>query len=266
MRVHTQIVFKIMILTAFLLWLLPLSPFHIPKENIVQAICNPTVVLSSVELKDVLASKSAFSFVSQQITDTKPIDSIVPTKKIFIYNTHQAERYADDFTIMDASFLLAEELRKEGFFVVYETTDFEEVASIESLGYNKRYTISRRYLIQALEKYGDFDLILDIHRDSTTRQVSLLETNQGNYARMMFVVGTKNNPSDASRLLSQSLTDKINSKVNGIMRSVFTREAMYNQDMNKNMVLIEIGSDQNTLNEVYRSLQVLKEAITEYLS
>ena len=79
---------------------------------------------------------------------------------------------------------------------------------------------------------------------------------------MMFVVGMKS--SNAAHVMehSRQLTDKINQVMQGIMRSVFQRQSVYNQDMAKNMVLLELGTDQNSTEEVRHSLRILVEALT----
>ena len=49
------------------------------------------------------------------------------------------------------------------------------------------------------------------------------------------------------------------------MKSTMNREAYYNQDIHENMLLIEVGSDQNTYEEIENSVQILADAITEML-
>ncbi len=182
-------------------------------------------------------------------------------KKIYLYNTHQSEEYIDGITIFEVTYQFAVMLKQAGFEVVFETSDFMKELNEEGLKYNQLYTISRRHLSDALEKYGSFDLIIDVHRDSAKRSVSVLEHEEVTYGRLMFVIGNKSRNASSVSSHSHSLTDKMNQRLDGIMREPFTRQSVYNQDMADSMLLLEVGSDQNTSSEALRSLEVLVDVL-----
>ena len=119
-------------------------------------------------------------------------------------------------------------------------------------------------LVKRINEIVDLVLkaLVDLHRDSAPRSASILESDGVTYAKMMFVVGMKS--SNAAHVMehSRQLTDKINQVMPGIMRSVFERQSVYNQDMAENMVLLELGTDQNSTEEVRHSLRILVEALT----
>ena len=96
---------------------------------------------------------------------------------------------------------------------------------------DRLYTISRRHINDTFAEHGGFDLVIDLHRDSAPRSASILESDGVTYAKMMFVVGMKS--SNAAHVMehSRQLTDKINQVMPGIMRSVFERQSVYNQDI-----------------------------------
>ena len=50
------------------------------------------------------------------------------------------------------------------------------------------------------------------------------------------------------------------------MKKTMVREAYYNQQVNENMVLIEVGSNNSTFEEVSNSVDVLAQALIAYLS
>ena len=52
----------------------------------------------------------------------------------------------------------------------------------------------------------------------------------------------------------------------GIMKKTMVREAYYNQQVNENMVLIEVGSNNSTFEEVSNSVDVLAQGLIAYLS
>lgn len=117
-----------------------------------------------------------------------------------------------------------------------------------------------------LVNYGPFDLIIDFHRDAVPRESSYVTIDGKDYARMMFVVGGLSANSEQTKQISQTLYDNIEQIQPGIMKKTMVREAYYNQEMSEHMILVEVGSDNNTFSEVRNSVEVLAEGITVYLS
>lgn len=186
-------------------------------------------------------------------------------KKVYIYNTHQSEAYADGETVMDAAAILGNELEKKGIHVVLETADFGAYAKSKGWDYNQSYAVSYAYLNDALVNYGGFDLIIDLHRDAIPREASYLEADGKTYAKLMPVIGglSDNTPVITDR--ASTLSDIMNAKVSGIMRSTMTREAWYNQQVSDKTILIECGGDVNPFDEVKNSMGVLADGIYDLL-
>lgn len=185
--------------------------------------------------------------------------------RIFLYNTHQTETYNDDVSIYEVTVKFAQMLQDAGFEVVFESSNFLEQAQNEGLKYNQLYEVSRRYINEAFVNYGGFDLVIDVHRDSCDRKVSLFSHKGTDYAKLMFVVGMKSSNANAIMQISKTLTDKMQQSMNGIMREPFERQSVYNQDMFERMVLLEVGGDQNSSSEALHSLALLVELLKEEL-
>lgn len=186
-------------------------------------------------------------------------------KKIYIYNTHQSEEYEGGQTVMDAGALLTSQLQERGYTVVLETNDFHAYGNANGLDYNDSYTISRKYINDAFVNYGGFDLVIDLHRDAVPHDAITYSEESTSYAKMMMVVGGLSVNADTVTANSSTLSDNINAQKNGIMRSMMIREAYYNQQMNPNMVLIELGANTSTFDEVKNSIPLLAEGIANYL-
>lgn len=186
-------------------------------------------------------------------------------KTVYIYNTHQSEAYAGGETVMDAAAILGNALEEKGIHVVLETADFAGYLKSKGWDYNQSYKASYNYLNDALVNYGGFDLIIDFHRDAIPREASYLEMNGVTYAKMMPVIGGLSKNADVIKQNASTLSDIIDSKVHGIMRSVMVRESYYNQDVSDRMMLIECGGDVNPFSEVKNSMGVLAEGIYDYL-
>ena len=209
----------------------------------------------------------------QDKTDTKPKDTDQKDEKkpkdtgktVYIYNTHQSEEYEGGETVMDAAAVLGNELEERGIHVVLETANFAEYLKAKGLDYNASYEASRSFMNDALVNYGGFDLIIDLHRDAIPREVSYLKANGKTYAKMMPVIGGLSKNADVIKNNSSTLSDIIDSKVHGIMRSTMVREAYYNQSVSDRMMLIECGGDVNPFDEVKNSMEVLADGIYDYL-
>lgn len=186
-------------------------------------------------------------------------------KKVYIYNTHQSEGYADGETVMDAAAILGNALEEKGIHVVLETADFGAYAKSMGWDYNQSYAVSNVYLNEALVNYGGFDLIIDLHRDAIPREASYIDVEGTTYAKLMPVIGglSENAPIITER--ASTLSDIMNAKVHGIMRSTMTREAWYNQQVSEKTILIECGGDVNPFGEVKNSMGVLADGIYELL-
>lgn len=197
---------------------------------------------------------------------------------VYIYNTHETENYSNDGykeinitpTVKDASFLLQKHLKDNGISSVVEESSFMDMLNNNNWEYDELYKVSRMYLENAINRYENVKLYIDLHRDSIKKNVSTISLNDKKYARVLFVVGISNENYDNNLKTSQALNEII-IKNNNISRGILkktsvTSNGIYNQDLNENVILIEIGGYQNTYEEVDNSLKVLANAIKEYLN
>lgn len=157
-------------------------------------------------------------------------------------------------------------LEKRGYEVDYETTDFELYKLKNHIDYAYSYKVSSKYLNNALKEHGKYDLIIDFHRDSIKKSLSTLSYQEKNYAKLMFVVGKGSSNYQDVHKQSQKITTMINEKVPGLCRNVMVKNSHYNQGVSEHMVLIEVGANENTYEEVQNSLNILSMVIDEYLS
>lgn len=189
---------------------------------------------------------------------------ITKDKKIHIYNTHQSEEY-DGYNVILGANYLKDCLSSQGYQCDVEGNDFEGYKAIHNIAYNKSYTVSKMYLEQSLQSSGGYDLIIDFHRDSISKELSTITYNNKSYAKIMFVVGKSSGKFDAVNQLSQQLSDLANTIVPKISRGVYVKQSHYNQGTSDNMVLIEVGAQSNTKEEIQATVEVIASAIGKYL-
>lgn len=183
------------------------------------------------------------------------------SKKIYIYSTHQQEEYVGG-NVKEGSRYLAKVLENMGYQVIVEENDFEAYGASKGLNYNKLYNVSNTFLTEAIVKHGGFDLIIDFHRDSISKESSTFE----NYAKMMMVVSMSNPYHEEVEANSRAIREAVEALQPHIMRSDYKREyAYYNQQYAHSMVLIEVGGLYNTYEEVTNSLDILALGIDDAL-
>ncbi len=188
--------------------------------------------------------------------------------KIYIYNTHQTEEYRtiENYnltpTVHTASYILKDMLSEYDIGAIVEDRDLK--TDLNSMGYTYKhaYKVSRSWLENL--NNPNLSLYIDLHRDSINYSLSNVNVNGKDYAKIMFVVGT-NYDYQENMNVATSLVREIENINKDISRGVFTRFSVYNQDYNKNCVLIEVGGPESTYESVSNSLSVLASAINNYL-
>ena len=188
---------------------------------------------------------------------------------IYVYNTHQSEKYMD-YSVYDASLELTNKLNQSGIDTYFEEQSITAFLQSNNLKYYKSYTVSRKYIDEAKDKYHNLNYFFDIHRDALSKEKSTININGVSYAKIMFVVGKENNNYAQNLANANKLNNIINNKVPGISRGVITKEGkgvngVYNQDIGYNVFLIEVGGNNNTKDEVLKTIDVIYNSIYEYI-
>lgn len=209
---------------------------------------------------------------NNQNSSTTPVStnpantSFVPSKsqRVHIYNTHQGEEYVG-FNVVEGANYLKNCLSNLGYQCDVEGNDFEGYKAVHNIAYNKSYSVSKMYLEQSIQSNGGYDLIIDFHRDSISKELSTINYNGKNYAKIMFVVGQSSGKFDAVNQMSQKLSDIANGVIPKISRGVYVKKSHYNQGTSDNMVLIEVGAQSNTKEEVQATVEIIAKTIGDYL-
>nr|WP_285842620.1 stage II sporulation protein P [Ureibacillus chungkukjangi] len=135
--------------------------------------------------------------------------------------------------------------------------------------FSEAYNIVRPTL-EAQINNKNYDIIIDLHRDSANREISTLNYQNETYGKLYFVVGEDHSNYLANKSYAQKISTQLNELVPGISRGVISKkgdhvDGVYNQDLAENMVLIELGGIDNTEEEINRTLSVLSNAISTIL-
>lgn len=207
----------------------------------------------------------ASTIQDQKAEDSNIASPVSNGKKVHIYNTHQGEEYVS-YNVLDGANYLKSCLEKQGYQCDVEGNNFEQYKNVHNISYDKSYSVSKMYLEQSLTTNGNYDLIIDFHRDSIDKELSTINFNNKNYAKIMFVVGKSSGKFETVNQLSDTLSKKANEVVPKISRGVYVKQSHYNQGISNNMVLIEVGAQSNSKEEIMNTVEVLAEVINRYLA
>ena len=198
---------------------------------------------------------------------------------VYIYNSHQLETYSNKGlesnnitpNVMMSSYLLSEELNKNGIPSIFENTNISEFIKVSNLQADSFYASTRIFLKNVINKYDTLKYFIDIHRDSVSRDVSYTDIDGKGYARILFVLGTTNKNYKENEKIMLSLDTLCDKYYPNLSRGIYKRETpswpdSYNQDINSGVILIEIGATDNTFDEVSNTINALAKIIKIYIN
>ena len=198
---------------------------------------------------------------------------------IYIYNTHTNEEYSyekNDLynitpTVLTASYILKNELENLGYKVIVEENNVTDILTSRNLTYDKSYEISRELLEKQKGNNSNIKYYIDIHRDSVKRNITTQVIDDKTYARCMFLLGLENKNYELNKEVMTTLNNYLEDNYKGLSRGIYEKKGIgvngiYNQDYDKNVILIEVGGVDNTIGEVANTLKVIALMIDNYLS
>lgn len=197
---------------------------------------------------------------------------------IYLYNSHQLETYSNQGfennnitpNVLMTSYLLSEELNKQGIPTIVEDTNISEFIKMSNLSSDSFYASTRIFLKNTMNKYQTVKYFVDIHRDSVTKNISTTSIDNKNYARVLFVLGTTNPKYKENEKIMLSLDSLLDKYYPNLSRGIYNRPTpswpdSYNQDLNSGVILIEVGGKENTIEEVSNTVLALSDVIKKYI-
>lgn len=228
-----------------------------------------------VDIRDLLSKKA----------DLRIKDKTKPT--VLIYHSHTTEAYQTlDVGYYTASFQQRREDTAQNMVRVGE----ELVAQLEASGFNvihdkniydtnysEAYNRSDVSIKKYLEQYPSIDVTIDVHRDCIEFEdgtkvkptASILDKKA---AQIMIIAGCEygnitNFPDWEYNLrFAMQLQQKAEEKYAGLMRPILFSARRYNLFETHNSILLEIGSDGNTLEEACYSARLIGDALADVLN
>lgn len=239
----------------------------------------------NVHVRDVTDSQSIDIEALLNKKFTIPADDI-SKPLVLIYHTHSTESYMYDFNgrfstenparnnnnslnMIRVGEEITKILRSNGIGVIHDKTVYDTV-------YTGAYSLSRTGTEKILKENPSIIITLDIHRDAiyysdTQRVKPTVEINAEKAAQMMIIAGCQDgNVTDfpdweTNLLFALNLQKAANDKYKNLMKPVFFCMRKYNMDLTPYSLLIEIGTDVNTLQEAAYSARLLGDVLSDMI-
>lgn len=197
---------------------------------------------------------------------------------IYIYNTHDEEAYYNSYLnpynivpdVKLASYYFQERLKDLGIESVVEKRKIKDVLDKNGWNYRYSYNASRVYLEEVAKNNPSIEYFIDLHRDSVGKDKTTTVINGKSYARVMFLVGLEHENYQKNLDLATRLNELISQFDSTLSRGIYQKEGpgvngIYNQDFSSKAILIEVGGQYNTIEEVANTIEVIARVLKDYL-
>jgi stage II sporulation protein P len=199
--------------------------------------------------------------------------------QILIYHTHSQEAFADsrqgeeEDTIMGAGDILASLLEGYGYRVLHHKGQYD----VEKRDY--AYSEALPEIEKILEENSNIQVVIDLHRDAVADDVRLVTQVEGQTAaKVMFFngLGRTSKEGEISYLPNPYLQTNLSFSFQmkalcdeyypGFARSIYLRAYRYNMHLCPQTLLIELGAQTNTVEEIHNALYPLAHVLDMVLS
>ncbi len=230
---------------------------------------------TDINIKSLLEKKLSFKLESSKpqvlIMHTHTTESFMMEERDY-YTESDASRSRDETKNMIAiGDVIEQKLKAAGIGVIHDTTVHDYPA------YSGSYTRSAATVSADLKAYPSIKIVIDIHRDAITgnnkeKVKPVVQIDGKNAAQVMLVMGSQtggitgypNWKENLSLALKYQQTMEV--MYPGLARAVTLNSGKYNQNLTKGSILLEVGTDANTLEEAKRGAAYAGDALVGLLN
>ncbi len=205
---------------------------------------------------------------------------IMHTHTTETYMTEDADCYTDAFSprtrdteknMVSVGNIVADKLNAAGIKTLHDTTEHDYPK------YTGSYTRAAKTINGYLKKYPSIKIVLDLHRDAVASGESdkvklVTEIGGKKAAQVMLVMGSQsggvtNFPDWQENFkLAVRLQRVLETKYPTLARPISLTSKNYNESLTKGSLLIEFGTDANTVEEAHYSAQMVGDALAELMN
>lgn len=201
------------------------------------------------------------------------------TPQILIFHTHASEGFTDSRpgeasdTVVGVGELLAKILKeKYGYNVLHDTTVFDRKNGKDNRNY--AYNDALVYVQELLTKNPSIEVIIDLHRDAGEKRVAAINGKQT--AKIMLFNGLcRNTKGKLTHLPNENLKDNLafsfqmkligDEMYPGLMNRIFLKDYRYNMHLKERFLLVELGTEKNTVEEAFNAMEPLADVLHQVL-
>lgn len=203
--------------------------------------------------------------------------------QILIYHTHSQEEFIDsipgdrDTTIVGMGEVLAELLRdRYGYQVIHDEGVYDLVDGV--LDRSAAYDYARASIQEILEEHPTIEVVIDLHRDGVEGQKFVTDINGQPTSMIMFFNGISRNSQDEpisylpnpyttqNLAFSLQLQLKAREQYPGYTRNIYLKAERFNLHLRPRSLLIEAGTQLNTVEEEQNAMAPLADLLDQVLS
>ncbi len=220
----------------------------------------------------------------------KPVCELEKSDKyqVLIIHTHTTECYAsedrcwydkknewrsadDEKNIIAVGAIIADELNNAGIKTLHVTKKHDYPK------YNGAYTRSKETIKQYLKQYPSIKMVIDVHRDSITRddgtKVKPTAIINGKKAAQVMIISGCDDEGDLdfpnwehNLRMAVQLQRQLTDDWPGLARPLYFAPFRYNMHLTDNSLLLEFGTEVNTLEEAKYSASLVAQSLVDVLS
>lgn len=246
------------------------STFTNNDNKIIDHIINKTLEVSN-PIK--VMNKNYKEYILKQVinNESNPI--------IYLYNSHQTEEYkASNYaefsinpTVIMNNYILEDIFNKNGYKTYVEEKSIKDILNKNNWNYSYSYKASRTLLEERIIEYPTLKYFIDIHRDSLDRSKTTVNIDGKDYAKVIFLIGLENPNYEKNLEFTEKINNKMNEYYPNLSKGIYKKggvgvNGVYNQDFSPNTILIEIGGNENTTNEVLNTTLAFSKVFMEVIN
>ncbi len=210
------------------------------------------------------------------------------TPQVLILHTHATESYIrhnesyytqndtarttdNAYNMVSLGKIISDKLNSAGIVTLHDTTQHDNPS------YNESYSRAANTICSYLKKYPSIKIVIDLHRDAlaandTDKVKVTTEIDGKKAAQIMLVMGSqsgnvKNFPNWKENLkLATKLQKTVEDMYPSLARAIHFMPKNYNESLTTGSMLIEIGTDGNSLDEAKYSAELLSNALINLLN
>ena len=242
---------------------------------------SPPIEIMKAEREAALQNLEGLEKPSNENPSPSPGQTTGDRKVVYVYFTHNRESYLpylkgvtdpdlayhSQINVTKIGDQLKTSLEDRGIGTSINKTDVEANLKKKGLNFARSYQESRLLVQEAMASNRDLQYLIDIHRDSQRKDNTTTTINGKSYAKLAFIIGGKNPNYEKNAKLATELHNLLEKKYKGISRGVIVKpsgNAVYNQNLSENAILIEFGGVDNTFDELNRSADALADVFSEF--